>query len=687
LSGTERGVVEVPGVEVRHAASTDLPRGAPDGGAAPAGRDLEHHRALDGLRGFAVVLVLCFHGAFSWAKGGFLGVSLFFTLSGFLITRLLLADHRVYGRIRFAAFWEKRARRLVPAALLATALVIVVAPYLWNDSQRASMPGDVLSAVTYTTNWHALATGNSYGALFATPSPLEHFWSLAIEEQFYLVMPLLVAVVLGLGRGSRRIMAIVLTACAGASFFLMLHAGSIDRAYYGTDTRAFEVLVGALLAVAYPVDRRPSSRANGWSGWSLAGVVALVFTIFMAASMTFSTSWLYNGGLALFAFSSVILVRACMVPGPIRRIFSTRVLCALGLISYGIYLFHWPVFMVLSQQRVGLSPVPLFTLRVAVTLLIALASYHFVERPIRQRRALRSWRLPAVLLSIAALLALVGSFVVPNHAVGVSADAARAVSQLPRDEAPQPTGTTVPGTVPKPLRIYVAGDSIGLFFATGLQAWGEQHPGTIVVYANTNIRCPITRGGLMSFEGEETSTADCDKDLARWPSDLQNFAPDVVIVATGPTNTVDRKIAGDSKWRAPGDPVLDAFQLSEMKHDVDVLHATGAPVLWLDMPYEQRDGGEVTGRAVLASSDRARIDRYNQLLDELAASRPVSILRWGQYFNSLSIEDDLAIRGDGVHLGTEGTEQVMDKFLWQDIQDGYLAGKATGSDASTSSGG
>ena len=264
MSGTEQRVAD------------PTPSAAPDPAPGEPSR-LAHHKGLDGLRGFAVVLVLLFHGAFTWARGGFLGVSLFFTLSGFLITRLLLADFRTNGRIRFLAFWEKRARRLVPAALLATALVIVVSPYLWNDSQRASMPGDVIGAVTYTTNWHALATGNSYGALFASPSPLEHYWSLAIEEQFYLVMPVLAAVVLGLSRGSRRAMAIVLSVCAVLSFALTLHAGSIDRAYYGTDTRAFEVLVGALLAGAYPVDRARSSRADltdrtardgDWRNWN-----------------------------------------------------------------------------------------------------------------------------------------------------------------------------------------------------------------------------------------------------------------------------------------------------------------------------------------------------------------------------------------------------------------------------------
>ena len=174
--------------------------------AAPAtSRELRHHPGvLRPPRGTRCSSCCSSTGSFSWATGGFLGVSLFFTLSGFLITRLLLADFRNHGRIRFAAFWERRALWLILAALVAVALVVVVAPYVWNNSQRSSLPGDVVSAVTYSANWHAARSGNSYGALFATPSPLEHYWSLVIEEQFYLVMPLLLAAVLTLSHGSRR---------------------------------------------------------------------------------------------------------------------------------------------------------------------------------------------------------------------------------------------------------------------------------------------------------------------------------------------------------------------------------------------------------------------------------------------------------------------------------------------------
>jgi hypothetical protein len=402
----------------------------------------------------------------------------------------------------------------------------------------------------------------------------------------------------------------------------------------------------------------------------------------MFTSVTFTTSWLYSGGgLVLFGFASAILVRACMVRGPIRTLFSWSALRALGLISYGVYLFHWPIFLVLSPQRTGLEQVPLFALRVAVTLAVALASFVFIERPIRERRALRAWRLPAVLLVVAAVVAVGGTLVASDPASGISQRSLRKVSQLPHDPAPTTAGagqTPANDAVPKPLRVYVVGDSIATYFATGLYDWGQQHPGSVVVYANTHTGCPVTRGGSLRFrsEDEPNDLSDCDAMIAQWPADLAAFAPDVVIVATGPSNTADRQLPGDTAWSSLGDPAVDEYQLTQMQQDVDELRGTGARVLWLDMPYEQRDGGESTGSPLLDSSDPARIDRYNAMLGELEASRPVSIIRWSKYFDALSVEDDLALRiADGLHLKSESTQMLLDQWLWAEIRDDWAKGR------------
>ena len=202
-------------------------------------------RAFDGLRGLAVVAVLLFHSQLSGARGGFLGVSAFFTLSGYLITSLLLAEHARTGRISLRAFWLRRGRRLLPAAYVALAGILAFGATIATVDQARALRGDVLSALTYVANWHFYLSGRSYAHLFTAPSPVLHFWSLAIEEQFYLVFPLLVFGIVRVARGRRWVIGAFLTAGIAASVVagnVLLASRGESRVYYGTDTRAAELL-------------------------------------------------------------------------------------------------------------------------------------------------------------------------------------------------------------------------------------------------------------------------------------------------------------------------------------------------------------------------------------------------------------------------------------------------------------
>src|SRR3954447_11157440 len=194
-------------------------------------------RALDGLRGLAVAGVLAYHCGFGWARGGFLGVSLFFTLSGFLITSLLLAERSEHGRIGLRGFWARRARRLLPAALLALAVIVAFGATVASGSQLRGLRGDVLAALAYVANWRFVLAGTSYGALWSAPSPVQHFWSLAIEEQLYLVLPVVVVGALALGRGRLRTVTMALGALLAGSIVATFVVHAQLRAYYGTDVR------------------------------------------------------------------------------------------------------------------------------------------------------------------------------------------------------------------------------------------------------------------------------------------------------------------------------------------------------------------------------------------------------------------------------------------------------------------
>ena len=373
--------------------------------------------ALDGLRGLAVAVVVLFHGDWPWAKGGFLGVSLFFTLSGFLITSLLISEHRQRRSVDLAAFWGRRFRRLLPAALLTLAAVTGVLIAL--DELTGSARLDIWASMFNVANWRFLASGSSYNDLFAEPSPLRHFWSLAIEEQAYLVLPFVVALALRAGRRSLRNLAIVLGVGWGLSVAITLLLSDPDRIYYGTDTRASELLVGALLAVA--VAHEPFRRRVAL-GLVQRGLVQVVAVVALAASVA---AWglvavddpiVSSGGLVLVGLLSAALVLgAALGVGPVARIGALGPLRFLGRISYGVYLFHWPVVWWLTSTRLHIGPAPTAVVQILLTFALATASHRYLEQPIRTGRlVVNRQRVVVPVLAMATVAAMAFALPAPD---------------------------------------------------------------------------------------------------------------------------------------------------------------------------------------------------------------------------------------------------------------------------------
>ena len=421
------------------------------GGLEDRTRRLPHIAALDGLRGAAVLAVLVYHSHRSWAPGGYLGVTAFFVLSGFLVVGLLLAERDAHGSIDLAAFWERRARRLAPAVLVLLGLVVV---YLAVTHARTTgVLGDAVAAAAWVANWRFIFGHHGYGDLFSQPSPFQHMWSLAIEEQFYLVAPVIVAVVLGRSPRARRgRLAIVLGAVVAASTALcaVFHpAGSaILRSYFGTDTRIAEPAVGALLAIALvsPVGlRRLHSRAV----WILdaLGAVGLVGLGVLIIRLNEQNDLLYRGGFLLAAVLSAMVIAAGTQSGTFAsRVFAPPPLVALGRISYGVYVFHWPVFLALSPSRTGLAPVPLFALQLLVTVSIASASYAVIEQPVRLRRVatrigLVGWA--DISIGLIAGIFLVASTTAPNSTFLASGTTPAAPPPLPPSSHDSPGSRSV----------------------------------------------------------------------------------------------------------------------------------------------------------------------------------------------------------------------------------------------------
>ena len=360
-------------------------------GSAPR---LPYLPALDGLRALAVIAVLLYHAGQTWIPGGFLGVEMFFVISGYLITSLLLAEWDQHGRVDFKSFWLRRARRLFPA-LIALLVVVVGWSVVFLPAEVAALRGDTLSTAGYVNNWYQIFSHKSYFESVGRPSLLRHMWSLAVEEQFYLIWPLAFSLLMSRLR-PRQVLLLILTA-ALASIVLMavLYQPNTDpsRVYYGTDTRAAGLLFGVALAYFW----RPG-QAVGGAGGGILDVVGLTAFVTLGACFAFINEFqpfLYHGGFSLTGLATAELLAVAVHPRArlVPRVLSLGVLRWVGLRSYGIYLWHFPVFMLTRPQLdVPIDGVPLLIVRFVLTLGIAAVSYRWVETPVRNGALGRAWK-------------------------------------------------------------------------------------------------------------------------------------------------------------------------------------------------------------------------------------------------------------------------------------------------------
>jgi peptidoglycan/LPS O-acetylase OafA/YrhL len=418
--------------------------------------------ALDGLRAVAVAAVLLYHADLGWFSGGFLGVDVFFVLSGYLITCVLLDSRRTTGRIRLRKFWGRRARRLLPALLVMLAVVcvytVVVLP-----GEAARLRDDVVSALAYVMNWHLTFQGQSYFESFGRAPLLQHLWSLSVEEQFYLVWPMLLTAGLAVWRGKPERLAIAILGLAGVSTLLMAvlyrPGGDPSRVYYATDTHASGLLIGAALAVVWPPWRiRGKTGAAAPFALETAGLVGLAVLGWCFLNVSEFDTGLYRGGYLAVALVTGLVVAVVVHPAArlTSGVLALRPLRWIGQRSYGIYLWHWPVYLLTRPGLdVPLTGIPLLALRLSITVGLAAASFRYVEEPIRsgalgQRlRALRrSSRLHRQ--HVAKRLVLVGGVAVCCAAlVGVglaAADPTGAPRGFPREAARIAVTTTTPAS-------------------------------------------------------------------------------------------------------------------------------------------------------------------------------------------------------------------------------------------------
>jgi len=377
------------------------------------GPRLAYRPGLDGLRAIAVAGVFLYHSRIDWLPGGFLGVDLFFVLSGYLITSLLLVEWEARNRIDLRRFWLRRARRLLPALVVVVLAALILAAIFARDD-LARTRGDAVSSLLYYTNWHEIIANHSYFNLTGRPSLLQHLWSLAVEEQFYVIWPLLLVPGLVL-LGRKRLPFLVAAGIAGSAALMWLLYNPTDptRVWNGTDTRAFLLLMGILLALVWPYVER---LRRALPLLELFGVAALVATVLLFRQMHDYDPTLWQGGDLAASFCFVVLIAAVAHPGTgLGEALGVQPLRWLGERSYGIYLWHWPVIELMRPGvDISWTGPGVVVAQAAIVLTAAELSYRFVEQPIRtgslQRRLAERPRRLRLELVGAGLMGLIAAF-------------------------------------------------------------------------------------------------------------------------------------------------------------------------------------------------------------------------------------------------------------------------------------
>ncbi|MGO1165888.1 MAG: acyltransferase family protein [Janibacter sp.] len=508
---------------------------------------LPYRPAIDGLRAFAVLSVIAYHVRPSVLPGGWFGVDVFFVISGFLITALLLAEHRRRrGRIHLVGFWMARARRLLPALFLVLAAVLAAATFLTLPGRTGNVAGDVLATLGYVANWRFVLGDEAYFGQVASPSPVRHAWTLAVEEQFYILYPLLLIALLALTR-RRATLVWILVGLSAASAVLMalLHQPGLDpsRVYYGTDTRAHQLLVGA--AVAAFISGGPGSLDRGlvrtfdlWCRRLAIPALLLTLSAFWWAGR--GQSVLFEGGAVVMSvLISVVLVAATSPSTSIaQRVLAWEPLRRIGVVSYGLYLWHWPIVVFLNDQVLPWPPTGRVAVQVGLTAVLAWLSHRFVERPVRREgfRALVP-RLPRVSI-------VVSWATVPALIIG-----ALSLPAAARTVAPPVAGSgevTVPQSVYRPgsemTSVTFIGNSVPKSLITYFRS--SNHP-DIRLNDTTNIGCDPLDAAKYVDGATVPEREGCPAWRDGWGEEVANDAPDVVLYFVAHTMVTDRDVNGE----------------------------------------------------------------------------------------------------------------------------------------------
>lgn len=672
---------------------------------------LTYQPALDGVRAVAVVMVLLFHAGFGWMAGGYIGVSVFFTLSGFLITSLLVAEHAETGGVALRTFFGRRARRLLPASMLCL-LLISLARLGGAFSFSPGLRSDLVSAALQIFNWTRLAGETSYAGQFTDApqliSPVEHYWSLAIEEQFYAVWPLALLGIFAVSRKLRPASALRITTglfvLSAATSPAIASTFGADVAYWSTFTRLGELLAGAVLAIVVAHGRLP-----GWiAKLTLPAALAL-----LAAAVWFpaDSGPAYSGWMPFVGILTASCIGGLLTPSRLHTALGSRVPVAIGKVSYGLYLFHWPVFVWLRQRGWELTSLSGFLVGVTLTAAIAVPSYFLLERPIRSANVTPRLTLFGTSAALASLLALF--LIVPSGRGFLEADSSvlaaasaegadlntalelaaptstttvvPATTVLPRaepvdtiiepdvpvetaagnnDEVLAPlfdTDPALPAQLNRPVRIATIGDSTAYIVSIALAQWTIDNPGYIT---SDVLWCPgcgfILDAEVSLFEASEPtarSNAILD-DLA--PDLFESVRPDVVLLM------VTLNDMAEHQWSEAEGPLRPQDARFEQRMYANYLEVTRrildegvSQVVWVEPPTPDWLGKEDELR------ESERWDVMDRVIRRVVGANAGNVHRvdMDMWLDETGHRDDSTWRPDGTHLTDDAVYEVVDRWL------------------------
>ena len=604
-------------------------------------------------------MVLLFHGGVSWMSGGYVGVSVFFTMSGYLITSLLITEHESTGRISLSGFYSRRIKRLMPASLLCLGVVAMLSWRGWFPTAN-HLRRETIAGALQVANWNNLTQHVSYADLVLGASgPLDHFWSLSIEEQFYWIWP---AIFLGLFRFTtkplRRLAATsMLTVGAVIAAPLIAQRWGPNAAYWSTPARLAEILTGATLALV--LARWP--RRPQWL--SLLGIAGLLAIVAAAVLLPTDHGPAYSGWLGVGSLASVGLIAGLQVPSGLRQVFSHRGAVALGRISYGVYVFHWPIFTVMTAQRTGWTGTGLLIARLAVTLAIAAVSFRVVEQPIRKSSISFSRAAPlAAFATCAVVIVAITVASVPTTSFGAGAERQRQVSITPNSIQLPAVVVDANNRPTRPVRIVVLGDSTAQALSSGMINWAASHPESAQVNVLAEPGCGLVRSAKL-HDDDGTLQSKCDNVLdVQLPELLEAAKPDVAVVMVTLPDITPREWASAEGELSALDGAYAQRKQADYGRLLDQLTTAGVTrTVWLASPLPSSAWlGYLNGPIdpLLWQTQRTAVaqlaDRYSSTL---------TVVEFDRWLATRELDDARAWRPDGLHLSPTGGERAMLEYL------------------------